>query len=106
MPYKRQFRGAIVWMASFYAPNELLPADIQKGPTRTRAYEAATDAGYPNTEKAAAQLENRRKREIAAGTYAYAGHGEHTASTWVVEWSAARSARGKKTDQRRIETHF
>jgi hypothetical protein len=106
MPYKRQLRGSIVWMASFYVPNELLPIDVQKGPTRTRVYEPASDAGYPNTDKGASQLESRRKREIAVGAYSYAGQGEHTASTWVVEWSGSRSARGKKTDQRRIEMHF
>jgi len=108
MPYARQFRDATVWMATYYVPSELLPAHARdkKGKPKTRIYEAAQDAGYPNSQKAASQLETRRNREIAAGTYSYSEQGEHTASTWVSVWTDSRSARRKKTDQRRIEMHF
>jgi hypothetical protein len=78
-------------MASYYVPNDLLPADVRNTgkddrPTeKTRIYEPATDAGYPNSDKGARQLENRRKREIADGTYSYTGQGEITAARWVAE---------------------
>jgi len=107
MPYKRQLQGSIVWMASYYVPSAMLPADVRSpNKDKTRIKEPATNAGFPNSEKGADQLENRRKREIAAGTYSYTAQGEHTAATWVAEWTPLRAARGSKADRRRVELHF
>ncbi len=107
MPYKRQLVGNIVWMASYYVPNELLPPDRRsKKASRTRIKEPSADAGYPNTEKAAGQLENRRKREIADGTYSYTAAGEATAESWLAEWTPQRNTRYAKGDSRRVELHF
>src|SRR3954469_18033542 len=107
MPYKRQLQHSIVWMASFYVPNAMLPIDVRNPKKdKTRIKEPAADAGYPNSEKGAAQLENRRKREIASGSYSYTAHGEHTPSTWLVEWTPQRVARNRDRDRRKIELHF
>ena len=107
MPYKRQLQGSIVWMASYYVPSAMLPGDVRSpNKDKTRIKEPATNAGFPNSEKGAEQLENRRKREIAAGTYSYTAQGEHTAATWVAEWTPLRAARGSKADRRRVELHF
>jgi|GEM_PF-5970154 len=113
MPYKRQLLGKLVWMASYYVPNEMLPISARKETdskgrpvSKTRIYEPATEAGFPNTKPAAAQLEAQRRREISKGTYSYSAQGEHTASTWVVEWTEGRSTRARQTDKRRVEMHF
>jgi integrase len=108
MPYKRELRGSIVWMASYYVPNSLLPLSVQsKKASKTRIKEPARDAGYPNTQVAAGQLERRRKAEIAEGTFSYGSTtGEHNAETWLNEWSEARGTRYSKGDKRRVEMHF
>jgi len=108
VPYVRKLRGSIVWMASYYVPNELLPLSRQsKKASRTRIKEPAASAGYPNSEKAAGQLESRRRREIADGSYSYEmGAGEHTAETWLNEWTENRNTRYKAGDKRRVELHF
>lgn len=108
MPYVRKLRGGVVWMASYYVPNELLPLSRQsKKSSRTRIKEPAQDAGFPNTDKAAGQLESRRRREIADGSYSYeTGVGEHTAESWLNEWTENRNTRYKAGDKRRVELHF
>lgn len=107
MPYKRQLVGGVVWMASYYVPNELLPLDRRsKTASRTRIKEPATEADYPNTEKAARQLEKRRKREVADGTYSYTATGEATAESWLGEWTPLRNTRYAKGDARRVAIHF
>ena len=59
MPYKRQLQGSIVWMASYYVPSAMLPADVRSpNKDKTRIKEPATNAGFPNSEKGAEQLEN------------------------------------------------
>lgn len=106
MPYKRQLRRRVVWMASYYVPAEMLPTSVRKNKAKQRVYEACEDAGYPNSEKGAGQLESRRSGEIKSGKYVYQSTGEHTAETWLSEWTQQRSTRDKEMDRRRVENHF
>lgn len=95
-------------MASYYVPNELLPLAKQNpNGSKARIKEPARDAGYPNTQVAAGQLERKRLKEIAEGMFAYESTvGEHTAQTWLTEWSAQRGTRYAGGDKRRVELHF
>lgn len=106
MPYKRQLVRGFQWVASYYVPAEAMPEQLRGNKRSCRVYEPASEAGFPNTEAGSAQLEKRRRLEIAQGTYVYKMRGEHTAATWLSEWTAQRSTRDKAMDRRRVENHF
>ncbi len=106
MPYKRTLRGSVVWQASYYVDNELLPADARKGVKKTRVYERADAAGYPNSQGGAKSLESRRRREIREGTYSYQAQGRYTGSSWLREWTEKRTTRNRHADKRCVELHF
>ncbi len=106
MPYKRNLRTKIVWMASYYVPNDQLPPDVRKGKETTRIKESAEKAGYANSQKGAEQLESRREREIREGSYSYKQQGARTGGGWAREWTSQRVTRDKQLDLRRVEMHF